>query len=307
MQATGWRIVVFSNAGSEDVIPAFHGFLCERGHKLVGVITSPGPRKRRSDSYLKVVAGGRGLPGVDVIVSNHPSRWAGILEAYEPDLLISMVFPWKIPPEALAVARLGGINYHPAPLPKYRGPNPIGWAIRNCDERLYVTVHRLAPEFDVGPILAQASFPLREDDDIDSLIPRIVDLYTSKVLPEALDRIAAGEPGTPQDESQATAAPVFENDWRLIDWTSPRELIHRQIRSWVGDRDIPRGAIGQIDGRQLVITRARRLPGPASGVQPGSVIGQRRETSMVIQCGDGPLEILEWSELTAPQDATGRS
>ena len=82
------------------------------GHRVVGVVTSPGPKRRRSPTYLEVVAAV--LPGVDVIVSNHPERWAAMLAPLRPDLIISGGFPWRIPADVLALPRLGAINFHDA-------------------------------------------------------------------------------------------------------------------------------------------------------------------------------------------------
>ena len=44
---------------------------------------------------------------------------------------------------------------HPSALPKYRGPSPVLWAIRNGDPYLGMTVHRMTERIDAGPVLAQ--------------------------------------------------------------------------------------------------------------------------------------------------------
>ena len=124
-----WRVVVFTNLPGGVVYRQMDELLRRLGHPIVGVVTTPGPRRRRSRGYLDVVAAVR--PGVDVLVSNPPERWAAMLAPLRPDLIVSGSFPWLIPDEVLALPRLGAINLHPALLPKGRGPNPIRWAIRN--------------------------------------------------------------------------------------------------------------------------------------------------------------------------------
>src|SRR5207249_3821808 len=69
--------------------------------------------------------------GMDVVMPASRDRIAPLLRALEPDLVLCAGFPWKIPPDALAVPRLGVVNFHPAMLPRYRGPTPVAWAIRN--------------------------------------------------------------------------------------------------------------------------------------------------------------------------------
>ena len=69
------------------------------------------------------------------------------------------------------------------------------------------------------------------------------------------------------------------------------------MRSWVGFRDIPAGALGDIDGETVQITKTRLAPtglAKQKPVQPGTVV-RRDDESLVVQCGDGPIAILSWS------------
>ncbi|MCD6058410.1 MAG: methionyl-tRNA formyltransferase, partial [Thermomicrobiales bacterium] len=126
-----WRILVFTNIPGGVIYSLVDAVVRPLGHRVVGVVTSPGPKRRRSPAYLEVVAAVP--PGIDVIVSNHPERWAAMLAPLRPDLIVSGGFPWRIPSEVLALPRLGAINMHPALLPRYRGPAAIEWALRNGD------------------------------------------------------------------------------------------------------------------------------------------------------------------------------
>ena len=89
------------------------------------------------------------------------SSIAPLLASVEPDLVVCMGFPWKIPPDALAVPRLGWLNGHPSLLPRHRGPLPVAWAIREGDEEIGITFHRMDADLDTGPILAQRRYPAR--------------------------------------------------------------------------------------------------------------------------------------------------
>jgi methionyl-tRNA formyltransferase len=266
------------------------------GHRVVGVVTSPGPKRRRSPTYLEVVAAVS--PGVDVIVSNHPERWAAMLAPLRPDLIISAGFPWRIPADVLALPRLGAINFHDALLPRHRGPNATGWAFRLDDTETGLTIHRLTSEFDTGPVLTQARVPITDDDNLSTLMAQLVG-HAPGLLRQALQRVARGDPGDAQDESQATEAGLFEDAWRVIDWGQPARTIHNQVRSWVGFRDIPAGALGEIDGETLQITKTRLTPDGSTKQEPappGTVL-RRDDERLVVQCGDGPIEILAWSPI----------
>ena len=288
-----WRIVVFTNIPGGVIYSLVNEVVRPLGHRVVGVVTSPGPKRRRSPTYLEVVAAVP--PGIDVIVSNHPERWAAMLAPLRPDLIISGGFPWRIPSEVIALPRLGAINMHPALLPRYRGPAAIEWALRNGDAELGFSVHRLAPDFDTGPILAQTRIPIADDDDINSLVAKFGPVLPG-LLGQALERVARGDPGEAQDEAEATYAGLFDEEWRTIDWDQPARTIHNQVRSWIGQRDIPLGALGEIDGETLQITKTRLLPvesQPGEPIVAGTVL-RRDDERMVVQCGDGAIEILKW-------------
>jgi methionyl-tRNA formyltransferase len=289
-----WRIVVFTNIPGGVIFSLVDGVVRPLGHRVVGVVTSPGPKRRRSPAYLEVVAAVP--PGIDVIVSNHPERWAAMLAPLRPDLIISGGFPWRIPSEVLALPRLGAINMHPALLPRYRGPAAIEWALRNGDAELGFTVHRLSPDFDTGPILAQTRIPIADDDDIDSLVAKFGPVLPD-LLGQALERVARGDPGEVQDEAEATYAGLFDEEWRIIDWSQPARTIHNQVRSWIGVRDIPLGAFGEVDGETLQITKTRLVASESMEQEPappGTVL-RRDDERLVVQCGDGPIEVLRWS------------
>jgi methionyl-tRNA formyltransferase len=291
-----WRLAVFTNMPGGFFFSLVHEAAQTMGHRVVGVLTTPGPRRRRSASYLEVVAAVP--PGIDVLVSNHPGRWAATVATWQPDLIVSGGFPWRIPAEVLDAARYGGINTHDALLPRHRGPNATGWAFRLGDRETGVTIHRLSPEFDTGAILAQHRVPIEDHDTWDTLLPQFVQALPA-LLGQAIDRIARGDPGDPQDEALATEAGLFPPEWRPIDWNQPARSIHNQVRSWVGLRDIPAGALGELDGQMTQIVRTRLLPPRENGTRtetPGTIL-KRSDDHLVVQCGDGPLEILEWHPL----------
>lgn len=288
-----WRVVAFSAVPA--FIPILERLLSERRHKLVGLVGAPGPRTRRTDDYRDLIQYTR--PGVDLIISNYPSRWADMIRPLRPDLIFVGGFNWKIPQNVLEVPRLGALNGHDSLLPKYRGLNPTGWALRNDEPEFGATFHYMSPEFDTGPILAQKHISITDKDySIDQLFPRLTATAEELIL-EALDRIAAGDPGIPQDESQATyTGGAFEPEWREIDWSDTARHTFIKVRSSCGLRDTPRGAFGDIDGQRCLIKATKLLDHPNIDADPGTVLERREDGTVLIQCGDGPLEILEWSD-----------
>jgi methionyl-tRNA formyltransferase len=85
------------------------------------------------------------------------------VKEYSPDMVLVMTFPFRVPPAALSLPEYGFINFHYAPLPEWRGANPLFWMLRNKVTNGGVTVHRMTEEFDAGPILLERPLPLGEN------------------------------------------------------------------------------------------------------------------------------------------------
>lgn len=85
------------------------------------------------------------------------------LSEFTPDVVLVKTFPWKIPASCLHIPRSGFINFHYAPLPEWKGANPLFWMIKEKAVVCGVTVHRMDENFDAGPILLQQRVPLPAD------------------------------------------------------------------------------------------------------------------------------------------------
>jgi methionyl-tRNA formyltransferase len=164
-------------------------------------------------------------------------------------------------------------------LPKLRGPNPIGWALRNGDAEIGFTYHRMDEDLDTGAILAQGSAPLADAEGPEDVVTRIVGLAAA-LLPQALARVEAGDPGDVQDASEASHAGFFEPEFAETDWRRPAEEVHRQVRAWwvAAVREGPRGALAELDEERVRVLRTRL---------------DDREGGRRVECGDGPIWVVE--------------
>lgn len=277
------RIVYFTSRGGEET-NAVLGLLKELGQRVPLVVTTRGPAARRIEWYKDLVAG---LPiGQDVLVSDHMRRLPSLLEGLKPDLILVLGFPWRLPPDLLAVPRLGSLNVHPALLPRYRGPNPIFWHFMNGETRGGLTVHRMEPEFDTGPILAQSAIDIAPDDDIDSFLPK---LYAAgaAAIPEALAKAAAGDPGEPQDGTAASYAPIASEAERRLDWSRSASELRNQVRGWGRH-----GAKAVVGNRSLLVRRAgvAGLSKEHEASAPGSLL-EDSSRGLLVRAGEDALWI----------------
>lgn len=83
------------------------------------------------------------------------------------------------------------VNIHPALLPSFPGLDTHERALEAGVRFHGCTVHLVGEEVDVGPILAQAAVPVRQDDTPDSLAARVL-AEEHRIYPAALGWLAAG-------------------------------------------------------------------------------------------------------------------
>jgi methionyl-tRNA formyltransferase len=289
------RVVVVTRI--PQVLAGFDGVIREAGHELVAFLTMRDSEGRYGPTALTddLVTGAAG--DLDVLLPARRSTIAPLLASVEPDLVVCMGFPWKIPPDALAVPRLGWLNGHPSLLPRHRGPLPVAWAIKEGDEEIGITFHRMDADLDTGPIFSQRPYPLGELEEPDSFYPRF-GLVIADALAEALGRLAAGEEGTPQPEGGGYES-FFGPDDVWLDLSRPAAAVHRLAWAWRYGfaLDGSRGALLELDG----------MPARVLATSLTEVEGARR-----LDCGDAPLWVVETEELseeeasstTAPEPST---
>jgi len=107
------------------------------------------------------------------------------IDAQRPDLVVMAGF-MRILGESF-VRRYADrlINVHPSLLPLYPGLHTHRHALADGMRIHGCTVHFVTPEVDVGPIIAQAAVPVRDDDDEASLAARVL-AQEHRLLPAAV-------------------------------------------------------------------------------------------------------------------------
>ncbi len=107
-----------------------------------------------TDAEDRLAAAARAA-GIEVIVQADHKLVVGSEIANGTDLIVTAHSHARISREALAVAKLGGIGYHPSLLPRHRGIAAVEWTIREGDPIAGGTVYHLADRMDAGAIAAQ--------------------------------------------------------------------------------------------------------------------------------------------------------
>lgn len=225
-------------------------------------------------------------PGMDVIL---PGKTAGITKAlsgYDLDLIVVYGLPWRLPRPVLEIPRHGAVNVHASSLPKYRGPIPVHWAIRNGDPDFGVTIHRMTEAFDSGNVLAaKHGIALAEDQTFVDASTKI-ESAARELLGTALARVADGDPGEPQDERLASHAGWMEPEFSSVDWSWTPTRIHNQVRTFRYGMATGPGPLAQVDGRIVRVLKTSLT---------------EDERGIEVACAGGSIWLTEWED--APRSA----
>ncbi len=121
-------------------------------------------------SYIKSY----NLPEINNIKSVNCNKFREKLLKLNPDIILVGSWGEKFEKETFNIPKIATINVHPSLLPKYRGPNPYFWVIKNMEQETGVTFHLMDEHFDKGSILAQEVVKIYPSDTGKTLKQRVV-------------------------------------------------------------------------------------------------------------------------------------
>jgi len=117
------------------------------------------------------------------------------------------------------------LNLHNAPLPKYRGVNPINWALKNNEVEHGVTIHSISTGIDDGPIFGQVKFNINPE------MEEVIDVYTRAIhFGYALfeDVITNLEKISPFDQNDSLSSYYSKKDFKDL---GDRQGFNRKVTS----------------------------------------------------------------------------
>ena len=127
--------------------------------------------------------------------------------------------------------KLGIVNVHYAPLPKYGGYWPEMWAIWNSEKKFAVSMHYVNKGLDTGPVIAQKWFRIDKNETRLSLYKKS-DRACFKLLKDNLERIMAKKLSLdPQDSKERTYYPKSLPNNGFLDLNWDAETQRRFIRA----------------------------------------------------------------------------
>lgn len=260
--------------------------LARSPHRVIGVMASPS-KQTIGEATVWAVAQRLGYPVWPAGLVKDPA-FADEVRGRQVDLILNVHSLYRIHPDVLDAARVGGFNMHPGPLPHYAGLNTVSWAIYRGERAYGVTVHKMVAGIDAGPIVYQASFPIDDDDTALSLyskclkagLPLILQLLdTASTAPDALPLI-------PQDLTKRVYFGKGTPEQGRLTWSRPAREVVNLVRAcdyfpFPSPWGYPRA---RRNGDEIAIAKAS-LTGRRCDAAPGTVEAAQ-STGVTIACAD---------------------
>lgn len=261
----------------------------DEGHEVVGVVTQPdrpaGRGRQPTASAVKRFAVEERIP---VLQPEKPfgDDFVAAVRELAPEISVVVAYGQILRPEILSLPPLGSINIHASLLPELRGAAPVHWAIILGYQKTGVTIMRMEPGLDSGPILFQVAEAVRPDESMSDLSARLSEIG-AEALVETLTMMEIGPvEGVAQDHERATYAPKVDRETARLDWSLPA----LETARWIRGLDAVPGAWSLLDGEpvKLFNPRVELRQG-----EPGKVLGVEQEVGILIAAGHDAVRVRE--------------
>lgn len=260
--------------------------LLSEQYPVVGVITQPDRPAGRGRTLrpppIKSLALELGLPLIQPRRLREPEALQQLRE-WAPELIVVAAFGQILRPEVLDLPRYGCINVHASLLPRWRGAAPIPAAILHGDSRTGVTIMRMDPGVDTGPLLSQRAIPIDPGESAAQLSQRLAQLGAELLIETLPDYLSGSLQPQPQPEEGATYAPMLKKEDGRLDFNQPAEQLARLVRAfnpWPGAYMEWQGAALKVHRVRLSAELTNQPPGtrqelegwPAVATSQGSLL-----------------------------------
>jgi methionyl-tRNA formyltransferase len=276
-------------AGTPEFAAVALQALLDAGHDVALVLTQPdrpaGRGLRPLASPVKAVALERGLRLAQPATLGTADA-VQELSAARAQVMLVAAYGLLLPAPVLELFALGCVNIHASLLPRWRGAAPIQRALLAGDSETGISIMRMDPGLDTGPVYLTRTIRIEPEETAGSLHEKLAVLGAQCIV-QALPELEAGDlRAVPQAAEGVTYARKIQRQEAVIDWSQAASQIERQVRAFS-----PRpGASTSLRGQPLRIWRARAVEHTAGA--PGRVI-ESDDSGVVVGCGSGALVIQE--------------
>jgi methionyl-tRNA formyltransferase len=213
------------------------------------------------------------------------NRIINYIKKLKPDFIFSVYYRKIFPVTLLEIPECRAINIHPSKLPKYRGPVPTAWAIKNGEKEFGITIHYMDRGIDTGDILFQKTFKIFENETGFELYTRGMTLG-AKILEENIEKILYNKLH-PVKQNGIGSYYGKINGKHQINWQNNFETIRNMVRIHAYPYN---SAETILFNRYFFIDKVSTIKDQNYELQgPGRIVDIKPGGKLVVSCADGFL------------------
>jgi methionyl-tRNA formyltransferase len=228
------KVVFFGTP--QFAVPSLECLLKSPQFEVLAVVTQPDKRRGRGNqlipSPVKTVALEHQIPVWQPQRVKKDAPSLNFLQQTGADFFVVVAYGQILSQEILDMPRIGCINVHGSILPKYRGAAPIQWCIYTGETETGITTMLMDAGMDTGAMLLKAYTPIHLLENAQGVAQRL-SLLGADLLIETLLKLSRQEiQAIPQDDNQATYAPLIKKEDYQLDWSRSAIALHNQVRGF---------------------------------------------------------------------------
>lgn len=204
------------------------------------------------------------------------------IDEVQPDYIFSISFPFLLTEDVLSYGEDKFINFHPGPLPQYRGPMPLFEVLRYQEKETAVTVHFMNEEFDEGDIILSEKLSVSNDMTYGELAVKLSERTAMVVLNVAqMLQFASIIPRKSQNSGEARYFEKPEPVDTFVQW--PRMPADQIIALINACNPWNQGADAILMGTNVKLLSATLSEEQHTSI-PGTVLNLTNEGAIAIAC-----------------------
>lgn len=215
----------------------------------------------------------------------------------QPDYIFSISFPYLIPEDVLAYGSHKFINFHPGPLPQYRGVMPIFEVLKNQESQTAICAHFMNAEFDEGDIIFNDPINIEDGDTYGKLTVKLSHRLSNVALNVAnMIQFGIKIPSIPQEENKAYYYEKPQYSDTYINWKRMSAIEINALINACNPWNV--GADASLLGEQVKIIKSNVVPKSHNNTIPGKVL-KINEDNIIVACSDDQqleIEIISTDE-----------
>ena len=254
-------------------------------HKILEVYTQP-PKKKNRGQKIDLSPVHKYSNEIKIPV-RHPvifetQKELDYIKKLKPDIAVVAAYGRILPSKLLNLKNIIFINIHASLLPKWRGAAPIQRTIMNCDNETGISIMKIVPKLDAGPILIKSKIQINKETNYEELSTHMSKLGAKLIL-EGLDLIKNNKAKfIPQNDKEATYAKKIDKVESKIDWNLDAKSVVAKINALCPNP----GSWFSLKGSRIKVLSAVEVN--ING-KPGEIINK----DFTVACSENAVQILE--------------